>query len=166
MTPKQKRTLLLSGIIGTLFACYEEKEKTRLHKELHRRIGIGIRKMVKKYGEPAVTCVMQHEGNDLWKDTVDYFDEEGITIEASTLVLALHHLDEKALTKGYGLGRGKVGTWGKPNYGRNTLIEEKASNKVAKYVWSKVNELYGIEVEKTVSVLERIAQAKKMKEIS
>ena len=42
MTNKQKRLLLLAGIIDTILASYEPHEKTRLHKELEFRVGKGI----------------------------------------------------------------------------------------------------------------------------
>lgn len=162
MDVKQKRSLILASIIGTLLGCYEEEEKTKLHNELHARIGKNIRKKVKIFGEKLITKVAHDEGQMIWKKAVDHFAERKITIEASSCVLAIWNLDEKSLTKHYGLGAGKLGQWAKPSKRDDALELEKASNEVAKFVFNEVNKLYEIEVEEKMSVLERIAQARKV----
>jgi len=156
----QKRTLVLAGIIGTLFACYEEGEKTRLHKELHARIGTGVRKMVKKYSEEKVVQVVHMEGNAVWKDAVDHFAEEKITIEASSCVLSLWAKDEKALAKHFGMSKSKLGDWARPGTREDAVALEQASLAVATYVWEKISALYDIELEKQMSVMERIEMAR------
>lgn len=162
MDVKQKRTLILASIIGTLFGCYDDDEKTKLHKELHARIGKGIKSKVKVFGEKAITKVAHDEGQMIWKKAVDHFADGRITIEASSCILSIVNLDEKALAKHYGLGAGKLGKWAKPSRREDRVELEKASNEVAKFVFDAVNELYGIEVEKKMSVLERIAQSRKV----
>ena len=164
MNANQKRTLMLAGIIGTLFACYDEDEKTRLHKELHARIGKGVRKMVKRYGKQAVIDVSHTQGNVVWGDAVDHFAERKITIEASACILELWAKDEKALAKHFGLSSGKLEKWQVPTTREDAVYLEGCSREVANYVWSKINALYGIEESKKMSVLERIAAHKKMKE--
>ena len=161
MTEKQKRTLILASIIGTLFSCYDDDEKTRLHLELHKRIGVGVRKWVKQYGEDTVTQVAHVDGAGIWKDAVDHFADKKITIEASACVLSLWNLDEKSLAKHFGLGAGKLGKWAKPSRREDRVELEKASREVAKYVYAKINDLYGIKEEKKMSVLEMIAAARK-----
>lgn len=156
MTPKQKRTLVISSIIGTLFACYDEKEKTKLHKELHNRIGKGIRAKVKQYGAEIIVEIAHRDGNGIWKQAVDHFAAHEITIEASSCILALVNLDERALSRDYGLSRAKLGQWGKPSRREDRVELEKASNEVAKFVYASINTLYNIEVAPTVSILERI----------
>jgi len=160
MNPKQKRTLILAGIIGTLFACYEESEKTALHRLLHKRIGVGTRRMVKRYGSAVVVQVVHEEGNAIWKDSVDHFSEQKITIEASACVLALLNIDDKALGKHFGLSRAKMGLWAKPTRRADAVELDKQSRAVAKYVELKINALYGIETEKKMSVMERIEMAR------
>ena len=160
MTAEQKRSLILASIIGILFGCYREEEKTKLHKELHTRIGKGIRKQVKLFGEPSVTKVAHDEGQTIWRSAVDHFAEKKIIIEASSCVLAMWNLDEKALSKHYGLGAGKLGKWAKPSRRKDAAELEKSGNEVAKFVFDAVNELYGIEEEKKMSVLERIQMMK------
>ena len=160
MTTKQKRSLILASIIGTLFSCYEEDEKTKLHDELHARIGKGIRKQVRLYGEHRITQIAHDEGQTIWRRAVDHFAEREITIEASSCILAIWNLDEKALSKHYGLGAGKLGKWARPSKRSDAAILEKSSNEVARFVFYAVNELYGIEEEKKISVLERIRLAK------
>jgi hypothetical protein len=81
MTPKQKRSLVMASIIGTLFGCYDDDERTRLHDELHSRIGKGIRKQVKLFGKECIVKVSHDEGNAIWKDSVDHFADKQITIE-------------------------------------------------------------------------------------
>ncbi|MDM5264772.1 hypothetical protein PF327_11255 [Sulfurovum sp. XTW-4] len=161
MTPNQKKSLILASIIGTLFATYDKKEQTRLHKEIHVRIGKGIRKQVDIHSKEEVIFVAHVQGNGIWKQAVDHFAERKITIEASSTVLALVNLDEKALSKHYGLGAGILAKWAKPCRRSDALELEKAGNEVAKYVFNAVNELYDIEVEEKMSVLERIAQARR-----
>ncbi len=161
MTSKQKRTLVLAGIIGTLFACYEEEEKTRLHRELHARVGKGIRAMVKRYGEDAVNAVVGDDANTLWGACVDHFTEQKITIEASTCVLAMVNLDEKVLAKWYGLSKSKLGNWAKPCTREDAVVLERASVDVAKEVWKRINASYEIETVKQMSVMERIELARK-----
>ena len=160
MTPKQKRTAVLAGIIGTLFACYDDDEQTRLHKELHSRIGVGTRKMVKQFGESEVVQVIHTEGNAIWKDAVGHFAEQEITIEASSCVLALCSLDEKALFKQFGMSKAKLSKWASPSRRSDAVELEKSSMEVARYVFAKVSELYGLEVVRKVSVLEQIALAR------
>ena len=160
MTQKQKRTLILASIIGTLFACYDEDEKTNLHNELHSRIGKGIRKQAKLFGEAGVTQVAHKEGNAIWGSAVDHFRDEGISIEASSCVLAIVNLDEKALSKHYGLGAGKLGKWAKPSKRSDAAELEKSGNEVAKFVFDAVNELYSIQEQKKIIVLERIRMSK------
>lgn len=161
MNTKQKRSLILASIIGTLFNCYDDDEKTKLHNELHSRIGKGIRKQVKLYGTKCITQVSHDEGQSIWKSAVDHFAEQKITIEASSCILSLVNLDEKSLSKHYGLSAGKLGQWAKPSR-RNDRIElEKNSNAVAKFVFNAVNELYGIEEERKLSILERLNFMKK-----
>lgn len=160
MTPEQKRTLILASIIGTIFSNYEEDEKTKLHKEIHVRIGKGIRKQVKLHSKEEVVVVAHHEGNDIWRKAVDHFAERQVTIEASSCILSIVNLDEKALSKHYGLGAGALAKWAKPCRRSDALELEKAGNEVAKYIFDAVNELYGIEVEEKISVLERIRLAK------
>jgi len=162
MTIKQKRSLILASIIGTLFACYDDKEKTKLHDELHARIGKGIRKQVKLYGEKRITQIAHDEGQVIWKSAVDHFAKDKITIEASSCILAIWNLDEKALSKHYGLGAGKLGDWARPSKRSDAVALEKASNAVARYVFDAINKLYGIEVEKRISVLKRIQIAKEI----
>ena len=161
MTCEQKRTLILAGIIGTLFACYDEDEKTRLHRELHARVGKGIRAMVKRYGEDPVNAVVSDDANALWGECVDHFAEQKITIEASTCVHAMVLLDEKALAKGYGLSHGKMSKWGKPCTHEDAVVIERASMDVARDVWKRINALYEIKEEKKMSVMERIELARK-----
>lgn len=161
MTTKQKRTLVLAGIIGTLFACYDEDEKTRLHKELHQRIGVNTRKWVKKYGQEAVVQVVHDEGNVIWGNAVDHFAEQKITIEASSCVLALWNRDEKMLSKYFGLSAAKLGKWAKPSRRSDAADLDSNSRHVAKYVFDAVSELYGIEVVEDLSVMERISLARK-----
>ena len=160
MTSEQKRSLILASIIGTIFASYRDDERTKLHDELHRRIGKGIRKQVKLYSETAVKVVAHEEGKDVWRSAVDHFAEREITIEASSCILAIWNLDEKALSKHYGLGAGKIGRWAKPSKRSDAAELDKASREVAKYVFNAVNELYGIEVEEKMSVMERIRLSK------
>jgi hypothetical protein len=162
MNQNHKRTMILAGIIGMLFACYDEKEKTRLHKELHEGVGRGIRKQVKLYSIKEVMEVTHKDGNDIWGKAVDHFLEREITIEASACVLALWNLDEKALAKHFGLSRSKIGQWAKPSKRADRRELEIASREVAKYVWGAINALYGIEEEKKMSVLERIRLMKEM----
>lgn len=160
MTKEQKRSLILASIIGTLFACYADDEKTKLHDELHRRIGKGVRKQVRLFGEDAVKVVAHNEGNKIWGEAVEHFKERGITIEASSCVLALWNLDEKPLSKHYGLSAGKLGTWAKPSTRSDAAQLEKAGNELARYIYNTVNTLYGIETVQKLSVLERIKKAK------
>lgn len=162
MNKKHKRTLVLASIIGTLFGCYAEDEKTRLHKELHARIGKGMRKQVKMYSLQEVMKVTHDEGGMVWKDAVDHFAERKITIEASACVLSLWNLDERPLEKHFGLSSSKIGQWAVPSKREDRRELEQASREVAKYVWSRVNELYGIEEEKKMSVLERLKMMKEM----
>lgn len=159
MTQKQKASLIYASIIGTLFATYDDEEKTRLHHKLHTRIGKGIRKHVKLFGEDAVRVVAHDHGNKIWGAAVDHFREKEITIEASSCILAMVHLDEKALSKHYGLSAGLLSRWAKPCKRSDARELEKAGNEVARYVFNAVSELYGIEVEKKMSVLERIKLA-------
>lgn len=125
-----------------------------------KRIGKGVSKQVKLHGTDAVKIVAHNEGNKIWGAAVDHFTEQQITIEASSCVLAIWNLDEKALSKHYGLGAGKLGKWAKPSRREDAAELEKASREVARYVFNAVNKLYGIEVEEKLSVLERIALAK------
>lgn len=156
MTVKQKRSLILASIIGTLFSCYEEDEKTKLHNELHTRIGKGIRKQVKLFGEPSVTKVAHDEGQTIWRSAVDHFAEKKIIIEASSCVLAIWNLDEKALSKHYGLGAGVLSRWAKPSRRKDAYELESAGNEVARYIFKKINELYEIREADRTPVLERI----------
>lgn len=162
MDIKQKRTLILASIIGTLLGCYDEREKTKLHKQLHARIGKGIRKKANQYSKKIVIDIAHDEGQVIWQKAVDHFKENEITIEASTCVLSIWNLDEKALTKHYGLGAGKLGEWAKPSKREDRVELEKASREVAKFVFNEVNKLYDIEVEEKMSVLERIEQARRV----
>jgi DNA-binding transcriptional ArsR family regulator len=71
-------------------------------------------------------------------------------------------MDEKNLSKHYGLSKAKLEKWAKPTKRHDAVELERQSREVAEYVGSKVNELYSIEVEKKISVLERIKMAKEV----
>ncbi len=161
MTPKQKRTLILGSIIGTLFACYDDDEKTRLHNELHSRIGKGVRCQVRAFSQETVINVAHEEGGKIWADTVDHFADKHITIEASSCILALWNLDEKALTKHYGMSAKLLGTWARPSRREDAAELEKQSNNVARFVFNAVNDLYGIEEKQKLSAMDKIALARK-----
>lgn len=156
MNDKHKRSLVLASIIGTLLGTYDSDEKTKLHQTIHGRIGKGVRKFASQYGVNEVMRIAHEEGNTIWKDAVDHFAEREITIEASSCILALWNMDEKNLSKHFGLSKGKIGEWAKPSKRADRLALELASREVAKYVFAKTSEVYGIEVENKVSVLERI----------
>lgn len=162
MRSNQKRSLILAGIIGTLFATYEENEKTQLHKELHTRIGKGVRKQVKLFGKKKITQVAHNDGNTIWGSAVDHFAEQKITIEASSCILSMVNLDEKALSKHYGLSAGKLGKWAKPSRREDASELDKASREVARFVFDEINKLYNIKEDKKISVLERIRLAKEV----
>jgi len=162
MKNTQKRTLILASIIGTLFGNYDEDEKTKLHKELHARIGKGIRKTASKYTRKIVEEVAHNDGNMIWKKAVDHFKKDKITIEASSCILAIWNLDEKALTKYYGLGAGKLGKWAKPSTRHDAVELEQNGNKVARFIFNEVNTLYSIEVEKKLSFMERLELSRKV----
>ena len=55
------------------------------------------------------------------------------------------NLDEKALAKGFGLSRAKMGRWARPCREENAVELEKNSFAVARYVVNKINSLYRIE---------------------
>jgi hypothetical protein len=157
MTNKQKRTLIIASIIGTLLACYREDEKTKLHRVLHLRIGTGTGKFVKQHGKDIVEKVAYSEGNSLWREVVDYFADKERTIEASACVLQLWNKDEKQLGKYFGLSRAKIGRWASPTKRKDAVELERNSRDVADMVFDKINKLYGIEVEKKMGLMERIA---------
>lgn len=158
MNTNQKRTAVIASIIGTLLNCYEQKEQTALHRELHSRIGRGIRKQARKHSIAELMIVTYKDGSAIWEDAVGHFSEKEITIEASACVLSLWNMDEKRLTSDYGLSAKKIGEWAKPSKRENRRELELASREVAKYVWQAVNKLYGIEEEKKVSILERLGR--------
>lgn len=157
---KQKRTMIFAGIIGTLFSCYDENEKTRLHHELHGRIGKGFRTKVRKHGKAYVTKVGHDDAGAVWKEAVDHFAARKITIEASACVLSLWNLDEKMLEKHFGMNAIKIGKWARPSRREDRVELEKASREVARYVFNAANKLYGIEEEKKMGVLERLKMMK------
>lgn len=160
MNPNQKRSLVLASIIGTLFACYDQDERTRLHEELHSRVSKGIRKQSKLFGSDVVTQVIHKTGEKIWRETVDHFTERKITIEASYTILSIVNMDEKALSKHYGLSAGKLGKWAKPTLRDDRLALEQTSKEVADHLYQKISKHYGIEVVQSESVLEKIAKAR------
>ncbi len=161
MTEKQKRSLSLALIIRTLFLTFEEDEKTRLHDELNARMSKALRKQVKLHSEEAVLVIAKKEAQDIWRKTVDHFAAKDVSIEAKSCVLAIWNLDENALSKHYGLSAGKIGKWAIPTRREDAAELDRSSRELAKYVFVAVNKLYGIEVEEKMSVMERIAQARR-----
>ncbi len=117
---------------------------------------------MKIFGEPAIIKIAHEEGGKIWSDTVDHFADKHITIEASSCILSMWNLDEKALTKHYGLSAVKLGKWAKPSRREDSSELEKQSNAVARFVFNSINELYGIEVEQKLSVMERISLARRI----
>lgn len=162
MNKNQKRSLVLASIIGTLFDTYEEENQTKLHKELHARVGKGIRKKASSYTKELVVEITHIDGKKIWDKAVDHFKKNGISIEASHCVLAICNLDEKALSKHYGLGKGVLEKWAKPCRREDAKELEQNSNEVAKFVFNEASEFYGIEIEKKMSVMERIEKARKV----
>lgn len=153
MTAKQKRLIVLANLIGSILRTYQKKETTRALEELRLRLRKGMTKQFKKYGKEALDAI--DVGDDIWTAAIEEF--KLTSIEASTFVLEMSFIDEKGLSKHFGLGKGKLAEWAKVNRKIENPEEMEAnSRKVAKFIKAELNKIFGIE-EKELSFKERLA---------
>jgi len=157
MTEKNRRTLIFASICGTMLATYSKQEKSRLHQELELRVAKGIRKIVKK--EQTVGFATISLADRLWKELVDKFAKENLTIDASVFILELASKDEKNLAKQFGMGTGILGRWSTLQDRQDALKLEQDTRTVVNYLLQITNKALEIE-EKNLSFAERLAQAK------
>lgn len=128
---------------------FKQKKRTR-----------SIRKQVKIHGEELVKKILHGDGDKIFSESVEYFKKEEIRIEVSNVVLAMVNMDEKALSKHYGLSKGILGTWATPTRRSDARELEKNGGIVARYLHAKICEEYNIEVEKKESVMNKIRWAR------
>lgn len=159
ITPIQQRTIILGRIIGSMLSTYQPHEKTKTHKELELRILKGLKQQIKKWGKKDVFATVAL-GKEVWYESIDHFEANNITIEASNLVLRVLNEDEKNLGKAYGLNKGIIGRWAKPMRRPDAAELEQKTGEVVRHLLSLVNSKLGIEEVKKPSVLNRIRWAK------
>lgn len=158
MTNNKSKTIILASVIGTLLDTYEANERTKLHEEIRGRIGRGMRSLSKGVDgmEALIKCIK--DGHAVWENTIHYFAERNVTIEASALILSLWNMDDKQLGKLFNLNKGIVGKWAKPTRREDARELETTSREVGKYINTQINELYGIVVPEKKSILERLGK--------
>ena len=154
--------MILASVVNTLLRCYTNDERTKSHLILLKRVGVNIRKEIKKYGSESVKTILE-DGDYIWKKTVDKFADEKIAIEASACILSVVGKDEKNLCKTYGLCKGILGKWAKPSKADNAYELEKNARLVADFVYEVTSEKYEIEVEKKETFGERLKRIRNEK---
>lgn len=154
MTSREKKSLVLAGIIGSLMGTYDDNEKTKLHKKIQLKIRKSINLSHKKYRQESINTVML--GDKIWKKTVDHFAGKETTIEASNLVVRLVIKDEN-LAK-YGFSRKTLEKWAKPCYRADAKELELATAEVVKFIISECNTVFGIEEVKVMPLGDRLAK--------
>lgn len=146
--PHHKKTIILASIIHTLFQCYTDDEKTKLHKNLEVKISKGFKKMIKIYNRKSVMDLIGLDGiaNRIWKELITEFDNGHISIEASSLILYIHNKDAHNLQKFFILSSKNIGEWAKPIRREENESRELDNNsvKVANLLVKKVNKYCNI----------------------
>jgi hypothetical protein len=160
LSKERKRTITIAGVIVSLMRCFRDDEKTRLHKKIEIDIKKSFGRLVSIYGREEMLSIGSENSVLVWGKAMVKYPDEGLLFEASSMVLHLWNLDEKNLAKQFLLSKGKVGRWATPSSRVGHLDAELNSREIAKFVMEKINELYDIEEEKKLSVLERIELTK------
>jgi len=165
MNPKQKRTLLTITVINSFFEAFEDEERTKTHKLLQARIGKGLRKTYKQFGEEEVRKILVEEYPKLWSEILEHFGEELLTVDATLAVNTLIDLEEgssKEIVKKYGMNPKMLENWSAPTMKhKDVLTIEGNTRDVAKYIYKEITLHCGLEELQKESVLERIARHKK-----
>ena len=114
MTNKQKKTLMLAGLILRFFETHKQNEQTKLHKILYAKMVKNARKQVARHGIKEVESVLVGDVEEVFNKVLEQTEKDCLTIEAGTAILYLYAIDEKGLSAHYGLSKGNIGKFCRP----------------------------------------------------